>query len=179
MWDADTIPLRPIRFFAKHSVKLFSSDEHHPPYFMAIEKLLGIQKVVDRSFVSQSFPCEPRWIVEFCDFIEAKHGVPWWHALIASIDFQNQSGFSEYETLGTFVSHMFPGDWSWQEGTWYRDGYAQFGHPRKAIRTASKKSVEAEFAAFESWEPMRQAAAFGALGRYATNARRLVYFRTK
>ena len=177
VWDADTMPLQPIGFFGQGSTEIFGSDEHHPPYFTAIEGLLGLGKIVDRSFVSQSFPSEPRWIVEFCDFIEARHGVPWWRAVIESIDFRNQSGFSEYETLGTFVSHMFPEDWSWKKGTWYRDGYAQFGGPRKALNASRKISAGAYFPAFEPWEPTRKSSIVAVLGRYTETARQVSNFR--
>ena len=157
VWDADTIPLRPIFFFGGNSVEFFSSDEFHSPYFTSIEGLLGLEKIVDRSFISQSFPCEPSWILEFCNFVEARHGVPWWRAAVASIDFRNESGFSEYETLGTFISHFFPEHWSWKKGAWYRDGYAQLGGPRKALAAARRKKSAVYFAAFESWEPARRA----------------------
>ena len=178
VWDADTMPLQPIGFFGQGSAEIFGSDEHHPPYFAAIEDLLGLKKIVDRSFISQSFPCEPRWIVEFCDFIEARHGAPWWRAVIASIDFRNQSGFSEYETLGTFVSHLFPEGWRWKEGAWYRDGYTQFGGPRKALNAARKKSADAYFVAFEPWEPKRKSSLIAVVEKYTTNARQFFDFRT-
>ena len=54
IWDADTIPLRPMEFFDEDGRMLLTkSDEYHRPYFETYEKLLGRPAQRDFSFISQ------------------------------------------------------------------------------------------------------------------------------
>lgn len=152
IWDADTIPLVPITFLSGDELRFFKGTEYHLPYFCQIDRLLGLDKVVEFSFISQCFPCRPEWISKFVEQIELRHGTQWWTAVISTIDFRERSGFSEYETLGTFVSHHFPGEWGWHEGSWTRDGYARFGSPRRALGQIQDVDSPLHFAAFESWK---------------------------
>lgn len=151
IWDADTVPLQEISFFDPKP-GLFFGDEHHVPYFRAIDRLLTLDRKVDRSFIAQCFPCEPDWILSFCAAIERKHSEPWWKAVIDSIDFRERSGFSEYETLGTFVSHHFPTEWEWNPQEWSRDGYSIFGSPKKAHQSSQRVDTGLAFVAFEAWK---------------------------
>lgn len=153
IWDADTMPLRQMCFVSEGGrCSLFHGEEYHAPYFEAISRLLGMNRVVAHSFVAQSFLCRPEWILDFCDEIERKNGVPWWQAVIDCIDFKERSGFSEYETLGTFISHRFPDGWSWSPGEWARNGYSLFGTPQNAYKLSQEGNVDLLFAAFEHWE---------------------------
>ena len=152
IWDADTIPLKPITFFTDEKTKLFKSTEYHLPYFDQIDRLLGLDKIVPHSFVAQCFPCRPEWVSAFVGHIEIRHGIPWWKAIINSIDFSERSGFSEYEALGTFISHYFRSEWDWSDEGWTRDGYAKFGDPRRALRLGESGRAPLLFAAFESWK---------------------------
>ena len=149
VWDADTVPLRTINFYSPESVHFFHGTEYHLPYFQTIDKLLELDKIVPHSFIAQSFPCEPHWMRAFCEEIESSHQKPWWKAIIDSTDFEQQSGFSEYETLGTFVTHRYPDEWRWRETSWERKGYTRFGSPENAASDAGRFDHQLTFVAFE------------------------------
>ena len=159
IWDADTVPLRTINFYSSESVHFFYGTEYHLPYFQTIDRLLELDKIVPYSFIAQSFPCEPRWVSTFCEEIESSHQKPWWRAIIDSIDFEQQSGFSEYETLGTFVAHRYPDEWRWIESPWERKGYTRFGSPEHATFDSARFDHQLAFVAFEIRDRERNATA--------------------
>ena len=149
IWDADTVPLRSIDFFASPAVEFFRGKEYHLPYFQTIDKLFAIDRIVPHSFIAQSFPYEPHWVRAFCEELESSHQKPWWKAIIDSIDFQQKSGFSEYETLGNFIAHRFPGEWRWSDIPWERKGYTRFGSPANIAMEPGDANRQIAFAAFE------------------------------
>ena len=149
IWDADTVPLKAIDFFSPTAVNFFHGNEYHLPYFQTIDRLLKLDRVVPHSFIAQSFPCEPHWVSAFCEEIESSHQKPWWKAIIDCIDFEQKSGFSEYETLGNFVAHRFPGEWRWSDIPWERKGYTRFGSPANMAIKPGDANNQIAFAAFE------------------------------
>lgn len=154
LWDADTVPLRRLSFVAADGRLVhWKSAEHHPPYFAAIERLLGMPKAVDHSFVAQCLAVRGRWMREFIAFVERRHGRPWLEAVVASIDFREPSGFSEYETLGTFVACTHPEAMVATNRPWLRAGRRRVGTARNVDRAwASPLLAGSDFAAFESWD---------------------------
>ena len=123
IWDADTIPLREISFFdSQGNCQYFFGSEYHLPYFENIDRLLGLDKTILGSFIAQNFPITGKQIESFFSYIEKRHEKKWWDAVIESIDFGELSGFSEYETLGTFVSSFDKKPLTMQPGVWSRDG---------------------------------------------------------
>jgi hypothetical protein len=157
IWDADCVPVKPIEIIDSQNKIVFvnSSNELHRPYFENIKKLLGMERVQEFSFVIPSFPMRKKWISEFLDFIEIKHGMKWHEAIIDTTDFSIQSGFSETETMGTFIANRYPDDWTSRKGTWERYGRSRFGAPKKFD---SQKMVaighdrNLEIVTFENWD---------------------------
>lgn len=149
IWDADTVPLKTISYFDGERTKFFFSKENHAPYFKAIDRLLGLNRTAENSFITQSFPCRPHWTQGFLDAIESRHRVPWWRAVIDSTDFRDRSGFSEYESLGTYLSHSHPEEWEWRPEPWTRYGYSYFETPEKAVQLSGRGKTDFAFAAFE------------------------------
>lgn len=154
IWDADTVPLRPLRFAdARGRLLFYRGSEYHRPYFRAINQLLSLEKVVDYSFVAQCFPVKGRWAAEFFEEIEARHKKWWLDAILDIIDFQEESGFSEYETIGTFLSHHHGGEIVLVRRHWVRLGNTLIGgiqnlrHPLARLVLA-----RCDFASFESWD---------------------------
>lgn len=159
IWDADTIPLRPLRFRDDAGRLLYySSDERHAPYFEAIERLLGLAAISPASFVGQCFPIASRHARAFAAEVERRHGRPWYEAIIATTDFSEISGFSEYETLGTYLSHVDAGGMAFQAGAWLRRGNAATGGIAR-LDPASEAWLAARFdhAAFETWDRPHEA----------------------
>ena len=155
IWDADTVPLRPLGLFDVHGTPVFyPGKEHHQPYFDAIRTLLGLEKVVDFSFVAQCIPLTGKWAASFFAEIETKHGIPWWQAILDNFEANEGSGFSEYETLGTFVHHHFGPVTVKPQGLWSRNGYHHVASPSDLLNTdiSQKEPMRGfDYIAFEDW----------------------------
>jgi hypothetical protein len=154
IWDADTVPLRPLHFVnADGSLNFYRSEEFHAPYFSAIAKLTGQERITDRSFIAQCFPVYGRWAAELFKHIELRHAMGWADALVACIDFAQASGFSEYETLGTFLSHTHPSEMRLAQGAWDRRGRAYTGEAHMLHWPYLRRSLQGlDFLAYEKWD---------------------------
>ena len=157
IWDADCVPLREIPLVNKLMQILYmnASTELHKPYFDNIDRLLGLKRVQSQTFVIPAFPIRNLWITEFVDFIEAKHGCLWADAIINTTDFSLQSGFSETETLGTWVANSYPTAWAPIPGKWERLGQSQFGHvtkfdPEQLLKIGQRNDLD--IVTFEHWD---------------------------
>ena len=150
IWDADTVPLRQISFFDSHgNCSYYLGSEFHLPYFENIKRLLGMGRANTNSFIAQNFPITGNQIEAFFTFIETRHQKNWWDAVISTIDFDEASGFSEYETLGTFVSSLSHEPLKIQKGTWSRNGTHHL--VSKLLRSGGARKRVYDFVAIEVW----------------------------
>lgn len=154
IWDADTVPLKQISFVADNGHILhYSGNEHNKPYFDAIERLLGLKRVVNYSFIAQSFAMKGSWLRAFFDEIEQSHHKPWPSAILDAINFEQGAGFSEYETLGTFVAHRFCAEMVHNDTPWLRFGNRTIGSVHNLTDpTARQKLTQYDFVSFEAWD---------------------------
>ena len=156
IWDADCVPTRKISLFDKQGKPLYMEGrERNELYFTNIKNLLGLERIQDFSFVIPGFPMKRVWLVEFLQFLEAKHHKPWYEAIQDSIDFSLTSGFSETETLGTWVANKYPGDWRNVKLTWERSGQSRFGYARSFKPSDIEsigKSNNIDIISFENWD---------------------------
>lgn len=151
LWDSDTVPLRKIRFFSRTgSVFFYGGTEFHAPYFDKVFSLTGMKKIVGPSFIAQCMPVRTDWSHAFFSYLQ-QDGEPWYQKIISILTPRERSGFSEYETLGTFFSHQNAGLVCWQQGTWFREGFSAFGSP-EAVPWFEEDDVGPDFVAFEEWE---------------------------
>ena len=126
IWDADTVPLKHIDFLSSEKLQFFMGYEFHQPYFSTIKKLIGLEKLIEQSFIAQCMPFQHHWINEFTKSIEDRHQEPWANAIMDCSDLNNISGFSEYESIGTFVKRNFPEKMLINNGRWERRGTQLF-----------------------------------------------------
>ena len=156
IWDADTIPLKKIRFFDEDNAPIFySSNEYHLPYFKLIKKLLGFDKIITKSFIAQCFPVTHNISKHLFQEIEKFNSKPWFDALLDCIDSNENSGFSEYETLGTFISHKYPHLLKWNKKFWSRYGYSVLRENNIKFKEIDKISLDHlnfDFLSFEKLE---------------------------
>jgi len=154
IWDADTAPITKIEFIhSDGKIKYYKSTEHHKPYFDTIKKLLFLEKKVGFSFIAQCFPVKVMWLNELCDEIEIRFKMPWIDAILSQIDFNEGNGFSEYETLGTFISHRHPEEVIYMDRPWWRMGNTLINHVAFLNeKRAQELSATYDFISFESWE---------------------------
>lgn len=122
LWDADTIPLRNLNFFYEDKLLFYKSGEYTKTYFEFIESFLGLKKKNNFSFIAQCFVCKSKWSKSFFLTIEKKWKKNWKHALIDNINFNEFNGFSEYETLGTFIYSKYKREIKVLDNKWTRFG---------------------------------------------------------
>jgi len=148
IWDADTIPTGKLRFVTPEGQLLFRmSGEFHAPYFTCIEKLIGLPRLVTHSFIAQCFPTRVRWVKALASAIEARHGVHYFEAILRCAEKSSISGFSEYETLGTFAFHHFNKEVAFSSAPWLRNGKSVFGNLQ-----AFERIMALEYVTFEHGE---------------------------
>lgn len=156
IWDADCVPVRKIKFFSETGEPImYSSSEFNQDYFPPIKKLLNLDKLRGESFIAPGFPITKSTARSMISEIETTHGAPWAQALIENIDFSKQSGFSEYETLGTWIAANKPEMIFSSDMKWVRNGQSRFGYPRtlgvnRILALGDKSNVEV--ISFEAWD---------------------------
>ncbi len=148
IWDADTVPVANLHFVAADGrLVLRAAREHHAPYFAALQRLLGLPRQVDLSFIAQCMPARARWARGMASAIEARHGVHWFEAILRCAETGDASGFSEYETLGSWVFHHHNDEIVFSASTWARQGKKVFGSLENFARV-----IGLDYVAFENWE---------------------------
>lgn len=153
IWDADTVPLKEISFInSDKKLIYYKGEENHEPYFILIKKLLGLNKVVDFSFIAQCFPIKTQWLNQFFQLI-SNGNEEWDSKLIQQIDFSQKSGFSEYETLGAYFYHTFKNHMLISERPWLRLGNTKIGSIRNLNKKWAQKLVnQYDYVSFENWD---------------------------
>jgi hypothetical protein len=151
------------------------AGEFHAPYFEMIERLLGIHRVQSHSFVIPGFPILKSWVNDFINAVESRNnGQKWFEAILSHTDFDLMSGFSETETLGTWIANAYPTQWSHQRISWERLGQSRFG---KAAEFDSLKLIELgkseglQVITFENWDLSRKSSLLKSLKRLLTKFR--------
>lgn len=154
IWDADTIPLRTLTFVDEQGrLNYYQGREYHHPYFETVMRLLRLSKKVRFSFIAQCFVMKAAWVQEFCAEIEARHRRGWVAALLDAINFNEGNSFSEYETLGTFISHRHADEIVYLDRKWLRLGNSSIGHPAfLSPKLIASELSEYDYASFEKWD---------------------------
>ena len=111
VWDADTIPTSDLSFFSPDGKMLLAQKtEYHRAYFDTMQRLIGLDKSVDFSFIAEHMIFKTSFMRELIDRISSSQYMggqeKWYEAIIAATDPKERNGFSEFETYGTFV-HTF------------------------------------------------------------------------
>lgn len=152
IWDADTVPLKELTFKKHGKVLFYKSNEYHSPYFSVIHALLGLDRAGDFSFVAQCIPCKGDWFQEFIKLIEYNTSKNWKEGILDHINLGEGSGFSEYETLGTFIQNKYPEQISILNNRWCRRGNGLIGsvHNLRLFENALNKRYD--FISFEGWD---------------------------
>ena len=157
IWDADCVPVHDIELFDEKGRPVYmNATEFNANYFESIDKLLGLSKIRSESFIVPSFPIYREWVRDLISYIEMRFGgLPWYDAIIASTDLSLGAGFSEFETLGTWVSHKYPESWTTGLQKWERFGQSRFGYAQDL--TADQlvnigENAKLDLISFESWD---------------------------
>ena len=111
-WDSDTIPLRKIKMFNDDGKPyLDTKSECNQSYFATIERILGFNKIIEKSFISEHMLFSKNFMLELIDdILKANYpGDTFPEKIIYSLGNDNLvRGFSEFETYGTFIGMKHP-----------------------------------------------------------------------
>jgi hypothetical protein len=101
--DSDTIFVKPKIFIYKNKMILDHSDEYHMPYFDTYHNLMKVPAKSDLSFISHYMLFNKKYLQELKKFIEKQNGQSWTEAILMNVNYNELSGFSEYETYGNYM----------------------------------------------------------------------------
>lgn len=114
LWDADTIPIKEIKFFNEEKMLFNLKDERHLPYFSTISKLFRVPiQTMSRSFISEGMIIKNEIMKEMIDEIESNDqlfGKYFYEKILNAITEKDlsRSGFSEFETYGNYLYTRHP-----------------------------------------------------------------------
>lgn len=157
VWDSDTFPLRRLRLFGESGEPLFSmSHEHNPVYFETLDRLLGLKRQAERSFVAENMLIKKAIMAELVDAINAKAelgGGAFFEKILAAVKLSSDPyrAFSEFETYGTYAMARHPGLYGEIVRLSTRKGARRFGLKPSRYDLA-RLSRRFEIASFESWD---------------------------
>ena len=110
-WDADTLPLSHIKFFDGDHPYFTRKYEYNENYFFTIERILGMQKRTDFSFIAEHMMFNSRIVRQMLCEIERAFigGNNWYEKVINAGNYESVlPTFSEFETYGTYVMYNYP-----------------------------------------------------------------------
>ena len=111
VWDGDTVPCKKFSMFSDNKIPyLDAKHEFHKPYFDELKRLIpGMYKMVEQSFVAEHMLFRVdlvRKLVKEIELNDKIKGSLFWEKIINSLSAYelNETGFSEYESYGTYVA---------------------------------------------------------------------------
>lgn len=124
LWDSDTVPVKKLDLFDEKGRPFFDlKNEFHKPYFDTISMLFPeLKRGANGSFISEHMLINTQYMREMIAEVENNNklrGVDFSEKIINAIDIESlqTSGFSEFETFGTYVQSRYPGTYNlrhWQ-----------------------------------------------------------------
>ena len=114
IWDSDTIPIKKVSMFSNDGKPIFDvKKEYHKPYFLTLKRLFPkLGKKYNYSFISEHMIINTNLMknmIKRITFNKNLIGNTWYEKIINCIDIKDlpKSGFSEFETYGTFVKEYY------------------------------------------------------------------------
>ena len=109
VWDADTVPLNPIELKKNDKYLFFPKWEHNEPYFSCMDKLFDLPQKANYSFISEHMVFNVKIIKEMIRKIQVHDPYSeWFEICLNAVNPNARSGFSEFETYGTYCLNYYP-----------------------------------------------------------------------
>ena len=131
LWDCDTIPLKKVTMFSDKPI-FDIKEEYHKAYFDTIGKILpGYEKKIPKSFISEHMLIHSKSMNKLIANIEANteiEGQSFDEKILNAIskDILPFSGFSEFETYGTYMLTNYSNFYNCREWKSLREGAEYF-----------------------------------------------------
>jgi len=127
IWDSDTVPIKSIQMFENNKPFFDMVPYQHPPYFKTLNLILPGLKLANLSFVSEHIMIKTEYMKNLLDEIERNdklEGKFFWEKIMMAIEQKDIdfSGFSEFETYGTFVNTRYPNSYKYRNWRSLRSG---------------------------------------------------------
>ena len=113
-WDGDTVPTKQFSMFEKEGNKPYFDlkYEEHREYFVTLSRLLGMDKVIGKSFISEHmlFNCEIMSnLIADIEGNTSIEGQYFYEKILRAIrpEALQSNSFSEFETYGTYVAYKY------------------------------------------------------------------------
>ncbi len=160
IWDSDTIMLRKINFFDKFNRSIINtSKEYHKPYFQTIRNF-DLIKTNNFSFISEHMLINSIIMQDLIALIEKTNpkNLSWIKTVLSYIksDSLSGSGFSEFETYGTYLSKYHPDSFITKKLKSCRFTYSLYGNPNKLRTYLILMFSGCYWASFENWDKKSQ-----------------------
>jgi len=114
IWDGDTIPIKEVKMFSNDGKPIFDvKTEYHKPYFFTLKRIFPeLGKKYSYSFISEHMIINNKLMKKMIKRIAFNKNIignTWYEKIINCIDIKDlpRSGFSEFETYGTFVKEYY------------------------------------------------------------------------
>jgi len=101
--DADTIFVKPKVFFHNRKVILDHSTERHMPYHITYKKIFHKETTSLLSFITHYMMFNKEFLNNMKTKIEIIHKKSWDQTILENVDYNDESGFSEYELYGNYL----------------------------------------------------------------------------
>ncbi len=124
VWDSDTLPLHLIDMFYEGKPTFDVKNEYNKAYFVTINNLFkGMGKEDNYSFISEHMLFKKSIVKNMLNDIEQVFDKDFWKAIIDCIptEYIRYSGFSEFETYGTYVINRFKDEYSIKKWKSFRE----------------------------------------------------------
>ena len=135
IWDSDTIPITNIKLFQNNKPFFDMKTEHHKPYFDTMKRLFPFEiKFSNRSYISEHIMVKTEYMKKLITDIENNSKLPgklFWEKILMAIDVNDihHSGFSEFETYGSYVDTKYPNNYHHRVWKSIRNAKLFLGNP--------------------------------------------------
>jgi len=157
VWDADTIPLRETAFIDSEGRTILErKTEYNAAYFRTMERLLGIERQVEYSYIAEHMMFDRdivRALIDTAMRGEPFDGDAFARRVIVAIsdaDLLTYCGFAEYETYGNFAKFRFPERIAVRDSPSTREALNFFKWPIKGAQLFAMSRKYA-WVTFEAW----------------------------
>jgi hypothetical protein len=150
IWDGDTVPYRPLRFFEDGApCFVIHQKEFHEPYFETNKQLISVDRRTQPlrySAISQHMPVVKASMLRLLDRLKSKEGHHWIETIRQAIEGREGiSLFSEYELYADYMISV-EANCAFDTVAWYRYGQSCTPDQRMFLNLTNA------FCSFESWD---------------------------